>query len=197
MDIPLLQGGIEERYCRIVQAGEVLFRQGEHGDAAYVIDAGLIEIYAESDDGRQTIACLAENELFGEMALLGDSRRSASAVALEATRLLVITPEHLRERLENADPLTRHLLRTLVSRSRELLQRNRPTPLLVGGAEPMDMELAADDRRQAFGRLRIEQAMQLALERREFQVYFQPVLRLPTGPVAGYEALIRLSLIHI
>lgn len=191
MDIPLLQGGIEERYCRIVQAGEVLFRQGEHGDAAYVIDAGLIEIYAESDDGRQTIACLAENELFGEMALLGDSRRSASAVALEATRLLVITPEHLRERLEYADPLTRHLLRTLVSRSRELLQRNRPTPLLVGGAEPMDIKLAADDRRQAFGRLRIEQAMQLALERREFQVYFQPVLRLPTGPVAGYEALIR------
>lgn len=191
MDVPLLRGTVEERYCRLVEAGEVLFRQGEHGDAAYVIDVGVIEIYAEGDDGRQTIARLSENELFGEMALLGDSRRSASAVALQASRLLVITPEHLRERLENADPLTRHLLRTLVLRSRELLQRSRPGPLPSSGADLIAEELAANDRRLAFGRVRIEQAMELALQRREFQLYFQPVLRLPAGPVAGYEALIR------
>lgn len=191
MDRPLLREAVEERYCRLVKAGEVLFRQGEHGDAAYVIDAGAIEIYAEGDDGRQTIARLTENELFGEMALLGDSRRSASAMALEPSRLLVITPEHLRERLEAADPLTRHLLRTLVLRSRELLQRSRPGPSPIGAADLIAAELAANDRRLAFGRVRIEQAMEQALRQREFQLYFQPVLRLPSGPIAGYEALIR------
>ncbi|TAJ50754.1 MAG: EAL domain-containing protein [Nevskiaceae bacterium] len=191
MDRSLLREAVEERYCRLVEAGEVLFRQGEHGDAAYVIDAGAIEIYAEGDDGRQTIARLTENELFGEMALLGDSRRSASAMALEPSRLLVITPEHLRERLEAADPLTRHLLRTLVLRSRELLQRSRPGPSPTGTADLIAAELAANDRRLAFGRVRIEQAMEQALRRREFQLYFQPVLRLPSGPIAGYEALIR------
>lgn len=191
MEAPRRRESIEERYCRLVEAGEVLFRQGEHGDSAYVVDAGSIEIYSETDDGRQTIARLSENELFGEMALLGDSRRSASAMALEPTRLLVVTAEHLRERLESADPLTRHLLRTLVLRSRELLQRNRPGPLLVSATDPIEAELAANDRRLAFGRVRIERAMELALQNREFQLYFQPVLRLPDGEVAGYEALIR------
>lgn len=187
-------------HTRLLNAQEVLFRQGELGEAAYVIESGLVEIYSERGDEREVIARLGANEIFGEMALLGDRTRSASVRALETTRLLVVTPKHLGERLEGADPMTRHLLRIAVLRCRELLARVRSGQLRLGGlapplplpkADPGDEGAEVRDRNLAFGRLRIEQELRLALERQEFQLHYQPIVHAANGHIAGFEALLR------
>lgn len=193
------QGGAasEDRLRRTLAAGELLFQQGQQGSAAFVIESGSIEIFSERGDVVQVIACLGANEIFGEMALLGDAIRTASARAAEPTQLLVVTNEHLNERLQSADPMTRHLLRTVVTRCREMLAWMR-----AGGATRAVVQTAASvlsaiddpevaDREQAFGRVRTEQELELALERKEFQLFFQPIIRLSTSEIAGFEALIR------
>lgn len=186
----------EDRLRRTLAGGEVLFQQGQHGNAAFVIESGAIEIFAERDEVRQVIARLGVNDIFGEMALLGDAVRTASACAVEPTQLLVVTHEHLNERLLGADPMTRHLLRTVVLRCREMLAWMRAS----GATQTMPTREAAlvdvddaesNDRALAFTRLRTEQELELALERKEFKLYFQPIVRLSDRKIAGFEALIR------
>lgn len=190
----------EPDHIRLLQAQEVLFRQGELGDAAYVIESGLVEIYSERGDEREVIAQLGANEIFGEMALLGDRARSASVRALQYTRLMVVTQEHLNQRLEGADPMTRHLLRIAVLRCREMLARVRSGQIRLGGLAPpamapvpvsADQDAEVRDRNLAFGRLRIEQELRVALDRQEFQLHYQPIVRGDDGTVAGFEALLR------
>lgn len=186
----------EDRLRRTLAAGEVLFRQGDHGDAAYVVESGGIEIYSERGDSAHVIATLGGNDIFGEMALLGDAARTASARATERTELLVVTHEHLNERLQGADPMTRHLLRTVVLRCREMLTWMRAsgaasTARQTARVDQPGDEAEAEDRTRAFQRLRTEQELELALERGEFKLYFQPIVRLKDRKVAGFEALIR------
>lgn len=194
------QEGSESEHIRVLEPQEVLFRQGELGEAAYLIESGLVEVYSERGDERELIAQLGANEIFGEMALLGDRARTASVKALEPTRLLVVSQKHLAERLENADPMTRHLLRIAVLRCRELLARVRSGQVRLGALSPpalaitptpADVEAEARDRNLAFGRLRIEQELRVALDRGEFHLHYQPIVRMPDARVSGFEALLR------
>lgn len=77
----------DDRFRRKLTAGEVLFRQGDPGDAAYVIESGGIEIFAPAASGRTVLARLGPDEIFGEMALAGDQTRTASAAAIGDTVL--------------------------------------------------------------------------------------------------------------
>lgn len=89
---------LSERELRVVDAfvhvrrylaGEIIFDEGEAGQALYVIVSGRIAICrAESWD--KPVAELGENHFFGELGLLDDSPRSAQARALEETELVVL-----------------------------------------------------------------------------------------------------------
>jgi len=71
-----------------VKAGEVIFRQGEPGNALYLIHDGQIEIQSSTNGQARTIATLGSGHSFGEMALLTGEPRSASAIALTDATLL-------------------------------------------------------------------------------------------------------------
>ena len=62
-------------------AGQGLFAQGDPGDAAYIIIDGEADVRVNSAKGAVTVAHLVRNSLVGEMAILCDSRRTASVVA--------------------------------------------------------------------------------------------------------------------
>lgn len=170
------------------KAGELLFQHGDHGDAAYVIESGGIEIFTEKDGVRNVVARLGADEIFGEMALAGDQTRTASALAIGDTVLSVLTHERLEDRLSNADPLLRHLLRVTLARFRDSMRRMSGDKVPV--AEQPSRQTDAD-RSTALQRLRLETEIGQALERNEFQLHFQPITRLADGSVAGFESLIR------
>jgi MFS family permease len=71
---------------REVPAGETIFRQGDHGDRFYIIDSGEIEIEI---DGREANV-LGPGEHFGEIALLRDISRTATARARKETKLYAL-----------------------------------------------------------------------------------------------------------
>lgn len=64
------------------KAGEVIFRQGYPGDHAYIIKSGEVLIIKEHDDGtREQVATLRAGEMFGEIAVLDEVARTATAQA--------------------------------------------------------------------------------------------------------------------
>ncbi|HEX4872416.1 MAG TPA: EAL domain-containing protein, partial [Nevskiaceae bacterium] len=168
------------RYARRIREGEYLFSQGDPAREAYVLDSGRIQIVADRDGRETAVAEIGPGALFGEAALLGhSSTRSAGAKALSDCELTVLTPDYLALRLREADPLLRHLLQLLMTRSRSLL--------LGVQAEAVDRETQTD----ALRRLRDEQALEQAIEERAFSLALQPVVRLADGQTVGYEALLR------
>lgn len=169
-----------DRFKLQLAASEILFEHGDEGSCAYIVESGAIEILRSAEGLERVVARLGPGEIFGEMALFGEHTRAAGARAAEATVLTRLTHDYIAERVQSADPMLRHMLRTLTRRSRELLEgRSRPA-----AAEDADRSLAIN-------RVRAEQELTLALEREELLLYLQPIVHLADGAPAGFEALIR------
>lgn len=89
-------------FRRAVPAGTVLCREGAQGDSLFYIVDGKIEIRKESMDGRQTIlARFKKGASVGEMSLVEEASRSATAVAIEDAELLIFTRENFDRLVSN------------------------------------------------------------------------------------------------
>ncbi len=107
---------------------DLIFTEGGPGDCAYMIDKGKVAIISGKDpQGKhRVLAILNKNAFFGEMALIDQKVRTATAFALEDCQLTVIHPTTLHYLIEN-DPLALSpLIEVLSKRLRqttEILQR--------------------------------------------------------------------------
>ncbi|HUT50787.1 MAG TPA: Crp/Fnr family transcriptional regulator [Alphaproteobacteria bacterium] len=75
------------------EPGQELFRQGDDGDAAYIIIAGEADIIIETDNGPFTVATFKRNDIVGEIAILCDVPRTATVLVKEKLETLVISKE--------------------------------------------------------------------------------------------------------
>lgn len=131
LTVAAITGGLDEAVRQeIVSAGtelslacdQLLFRQGDAGDALYIILSGTLEIFIESPTGvRQTLARLTIGDCVGEMTLVTRRPRSASVIALEPTRLLKI-PADACQRLMERHPVVRQRLTDFAARRFPSLQ---------------------------------------------------------------------------
>ncbi|MDR2551772.1 MAG: Crp/Fnr family transcriptional regulator [Treponema sp.] len=76
------------RFARTFQPGEMIFSEFEPGDAFYLIQSGRVELVKIIGDIEKTLDILQPSEMFGEMALLENSPRSATAIALDTVKVL-------------------------------------------------------------------------------------------------------------
>ena len=81
----------------VFQPGQVVFREGESSQEAYRILRGRVEISILADGKPVILAQLGEGDIFGEMAMVDERPRSASAQSLEVTECEVLTPENFNE----------------------------------------------------------------------------------------------------
>ena len=93
--------------------GEYVFRQGDPGDEAYLIAAGRIEIVVESNDRDIVIATVERGDIIGEMALIDEEPRMASARVVEDATLTAIPQESFRARLDRIAEVDRMIPRLL------------------------------------------------------------------------------------
>lgn len=109
---------------RYVRAGQVIFREGQPGDAWYVVFQGGVEVLREAEDGSdQVLAALGPGACFGEMAILDGSSRSASVRAVEASTLFRFPRADFNQLLASdnlaAYKLVYHMALMLVTRQRQ------------------------------------------------------------------------------
>ena len=102
-----------EHYLEFEEQGTV-FAEGEPGDSAYIVEQGRVELYALISGESVCIAKLREGDLFGEMALIDNQLRSATAIALPDTRLIAIPRKYVEDRIDVSDKLVSMLLRVVL-----------------------------------------------------------------------------------
>lgn len=102
--------------------GDVIFAEGDPGDALFVIARGRVEIA----HGGARLATLGVGEAFGEMAVLDQAPRSASATAIERTEVLRIGSDEFYEVLREQSEIAEGVIRMLSRRLREA-NASRPT----------------------------------------------------------------------
>jgi CRP/FNR family transcriptional regulator, cyclic AMP receptor protein len=117
-----------DRFARDYEAGTVLFREGDTGDVMYVVQSGEVEIRRIVGDVERVLAVLPPGEFFGEMALVNDRPRSATAVVKRAARLLVIEPRTFEAMIRGRTEIAIRLIKTLAGR---LERANQQIELLL------------------------------------------------------------------
>ena len=76
------------RFTRTFQPGEMIFSEFEPGDTFYLIQSGRVQLVKIIGDIERTLDILQPSEMFGEMAILENSPRSATAIALDLVKVL-------------------------------------------------------------------------------------------------------------
>ncbi|MCW8963251.1 MAG: cyclic nucleotide-binding domain-containing protein, partial [Gammaproteobacteria bacterium] len=109
---------MQNLFTQTFTANTRIFSEGESGNIAYVIESGLVEISTTERGDRVVLGILTQGQLFGEMALIDDAPRTATATAIKDTVLTVVSREQLMERLNNAEPMLRMLVRVIIARYR-------------------------------------------------------------------------------
>jgi CRP-like cAMP-binding protein len=90
--------------------GQTLFREGDAPSSAFLIESGRLRITATVDGQQKMLGDVEAGALVGEVAVLDDSPRTATATALEPCVLTAIDRNQFAERLAAADPVLRALL---------------------------------------------------------------------------------------
>jgi len=76
------------RFSRTFRQGEIIFSEFEVGDTFYLIQSGRVQLAKLVGDLERTLDILYPSEMFGEMAILENSPRSATAIALDEVKVL-------------------------------------------------------------------------------------------------------------
>jgi CRP/FNR family transcriptional regulator, cyclic AMP receptor protein len=95
-------------------AGQTIFREGDKGGELFVVKRGRVEIRS----GNRMLETLGENEIFGEMALIDDSPRSATAIAATDATVAPITEKQYLFLVRHTPFFALKVMRVLAQRLR-------------------------------------------------------------------------------
>lgn len=110
------ESGLFNRFGREFAAGTVLFQEGDHGTEMYVIHAGRIELTRGRGPRETVLAVLPAGEFFGEMAIVTNRPRTATATVLEDSRLLVLDAHTFEAMVRGNTEIALRIIRKLAGR---------------------------------------------------------------------------------
>jgi CRP-like cAMP-binding protein len=114
---------------------EVLFEQGEVGDALFAVQSGRLEISVVSEDGRRLVLdVMRRGAILGEIALFDPGPRTATATAVVETRLLRITNRDMMAAISRSPDLAADMIRLAGQRMRAMNRQITEQALLPLGA---------------------------------------------------------------
>jgi CRP-like cAMP-binding protein len=108
-----------EHFGRRYAAGEVVFREGEHGKEVFILQEGRVRVLKRVRLVERSLQILRPGDLFGEGALLPGTPRTSSAVALSDVVVLALDPETFGALLQGSAAVAMRLVQQLVRRLRD------------------------------------------------------------------------------
>jgi CRP-like cAMP-binding protein len=109
----------ESTAVRTFQQGEVIFRQGEPGTEAYLLEEGSVRLVKKVRGEGRSLSVLKPGDLFGESALIPDTPRSSTAIALGAGLARILHPQTLPRLLARDPRAAAGMIEQLVARLQE------------------------------------------------------------------------------
>jgi len=186
-----------DKFYQAFTAGSYIFKEGESGDTAYIIENGTVEITSRIGDKELPIAELGPGDLFGEMALVDNQLRSAGARAATEVSVVAISKNFVMSKFEQTDPVVALFMKAILGRFRKM---HTSLKVSAGGAsveeainEGDQIELEDYGMESAFtsGHLALTHELENALHEKQLHLYYQGVVNLKTEEIKGFEALIR------
>lgn len=177
---------------KIFKAGDVILRQGEHGECAYVIEQGQVEILIEKTNGLiHRVGTRGPGTVIGEMAIVDDEPRVATVKAVEDCTLLEISRGDFNRRLKSADPVIQMIAQIILTRYRDMLTRAAIFREPGTFPTPEDLEREYVEQTNAVETIKIANEFRAAIDNGELSLHYQPIVDMSTGKIQGFEALMR------
>jgi CRP/FNR family transcriptional regulator, cyclic AMP receptor protein len=108
-----------QRFGKEFPKGTVLFKEGEPGKEMFVLQSGRIAISKKVREVEKVLATLGPGEFFGEMAIISNKPRNASASVAEDARLLVIDPKTFEGMIRGNSEIAVRMIKKLAERLSE------------------------------------------------------------------------------
>lgn len=137
--------GAFSRFTRTFQPGEMIFSEFEPGDAFYFIQSGRVKLVKVIGDIERTLDILQSQDMFGEMAILENSPRSATAIALDEVTALEFNSHNFEVLMLSNPPIALKLLRMFAKRFYDSKRRLMILALTDPQAKIADVFLMLDE----------------------------------------------------
>src|SRR5574342_1343961 len=108
-----------QRFGREFPRGTVLFREGDPGREMFVIQAGRVDISKRVGGSEKILSTLGQGEFFGEMSILNNAPRSATATCADDSKLLVIDPKTFEAMVRGNAEIALRMIKKLAARLQE------------------------------------------------------------------------------
>jgi CRP/FNR family transcriptional regulator, cyclic AMP receptor protein len=108
-----------QRFGKEIPKGTVLFREGEPGKEMFVLQSGKVAISKKVRDVEKVLATLGPGEFFGEMAIISNKPRNATATVSENAKLLVIDPKTFEGMIRGNSEIAVRMIKKLADRLSE------------------------------------------------------------------------------
>ena len=174
----------------IYESGQQIFKDGDEGDCAYLIEEGIVEIFVMDQGKEFRLGLMGKGEMFGEVSLIDFRPRTATVRAVERTVLVPVTRELVKNLLDRSDPILRHFLLIILDRFRSY-RGNTVNPAISAEIPTAQANRRSVLKGEVTQKISLVHGMNRALTRDEFQLHYQPICDLSDGRIAGFEALIR------
>jgi F420-non-reducing hydrogenase small subunit len=112
---------IRRNECTVLGEGDAVFREGDPGDALFLIEEGEIVISHGNGNDAEVIAYLGPGDFFGETSIITDQPRTAHAFATRQTYLLPVKKDDFLRRIQAEPELALYILQGLIIRLRKML----------------------------------------------------------------------------
>ena len=113
-----MSAGILQR--KEYRPGSFVFREGDEGNNAYVLQSGLVDIVKLIDGKEKILGQITKGGIFGEMALIDNKPRMAAARVAEPSVVIIVSRGTFEEKLKRTDPFIRGLLHIFAENIRNL-----------------------------------------------------------------------------
>jgi CRP-like cAMP-binding protein len=129
--VPMFQGLNERQMTRLAKRfkertytqGETIVTQGTLGIGLFIVESGKVDVVREFGDGSKSVVNqLGPTDFFGELSLLDDSPRTASVVATEPTKCIVLTQLDFMSALQEDAEISIVMLKELAKRFRRYME---------------------------------------------------------------------------
>jgi len=104
---------------RLYEQGEVIFSEGGRGGEAYIVKSGHVRVVQSKGGTPHELATIGPGQIIGEMAVISDMERMATATALEETVCVALSRRAMRRMMESVDLETRTIIEFLVDYIRD------------------------------------------------------------------------------
>jgi len=177
---------ISDFQCIKYSEGEAVFKEGQQGDCAYIVLSGQFTVQKQSDGQTITLATLGSEQVFGEMALISPGLRTATVIANKDSEVLLLEQSQFIERKSDLNVVIKVIFDVILDRFRNTLGSIGDQ---YGTIQPSN--LANNEMEQAISQLRFETEIKRGVAEDEFELYYQPIIDLASGAIAGTECLMR------